>query len=343
MRAGARAAASPVGRHCGDAAAARAATSQEAAAGGCRPTCRPEPGGIPDALSRDESAPADAAPPEMRAVRTRRRGGRRAEEPAEEPAPERWRRGRSLPRWRCSTPSPGAATAAGASRASGAGRGARAGRATPPREAPGRPAEARAARATGPGARRRERPQGERPQGGKPRGDRPREDKGDRGDRGGKGKGPKGKRPPREERAPRAFERPPQRNDRIDPDNPVRRRCSWVSSTKELSRGGAAPDPIRLDKWLWQARFFKSRGLAAEMVERGKVRVNARASTKPRPPSGAGDVLTLGAGRTGCASCGSWALPGRRGPATEAQALYERVAGARCQFRLTLLARRPDP
>jgi ATP-dependent RNA helicase SUPV3L1/SUV3 len=64
-----------------------------------------------------------------------------------------------------------------------------------------------------------ERPQGERPQGSKPRSDRPWEDKGDRGDRGGKGKGPKGKRPPREE-GPRAFEARPQRNDRIDPDNP---------------------------------------------------------------------------------------------------------------------------
>jgi ATP-dependent RNA helicase SUPV3L1/SUV3 len=65
-----------------------------------------------------------------------------------------------------------------------------------------------------------DRPQGERPQGGKPRGDRPWEDKGERGDRGGgKGKGPKGKRPPREE-GPRVFEAKPQRKDRIDPDNP---------------------------------------------------------------------------------------------------------------------------
>jgi ATP-dependent RNA helicase SUPV3L1/SUV3 len=61
-----------------------------------------------------------------------------------------------------------------------------------------------------------DRPQGERPQGGKPRGDRPWEDKGDRG---GKGKGPKGKRPPRED-GPRVFEAKPQRKDRIDPDNP---------------------------------------------------------------------------------------------------------------------------
>ena len=35
-----------------------------------------------------------------------------------------------------------------------------------------------------------------------------------------------------------------------------------------------ADDGLRLDKWLWQARFFKTRALAAELAERRKIRIN---------------------------------------------------------------------
>ncbi len=83
-----------------------------------------------------------------------------------------------------------------------------------------------------------------------------------------------------------------------------------------------ARDTIRLDKWLWHARFFKSRSLAAGVVSKGKVRVNGELVGKPARSVGADDVLTFlketDVKVVKILACGS-----RRGPAPEAQALYE--------------------
>jgi ribosome-associated heat shock protein Hsp15 len=85
-------------------------------------------------------------------------------------------------------------------------------------------------------------------------------------------------------------------------------------------------DPsIRVDKWLWHARFFKSRTLAAKFCASGKLRLNrvpiAKAHATVRP----GDVLTFPLGRfvrvIEVAAIGT-----RRGPAPEAQALYRDLA-----------------
>ena len=80
----------------------------------------------------------------------------------------------------------------------------------------------------------------------------------------------------------------------------------------------------RLDKWLWHARFYKTRTLAAEMVSRGKVRVNARIVKKPAATVGPGDILTLAQSRE-IRVIRILGVPERRGPATEAQANYEDV------------------
>ena len=50
---------------------------------------------------------------------------------------------------------------------------------------------------------------------------------------------------------------------------------------------------IRLDKWLWQARFFRSRVLATEAVAAGQFRLNGQRVTKPAQSVGAGDTLTF--------------------------------------------------
>ena len=78
----------------------------------------------------------------------------------------------------------------------------------------------------------------------------------------------------------------------------------------------------RLDKWLWQARFFKTRSLAARVVGEGRVRLNGDRVTKPAQPVAPGDVLTFPAGDR-IRVVAVLALLARRGPAAEAQAAYE--------------------
>jgi ribosome-associated heat shock protein Hsp15 len=82
------------------------------------------------------------------------------------------------------------------------------------------------------------------------------------------------------------------------------------------------PGAIRIDKWLWYARFFKSRTLATRLVSEGHVRVNRERVTKSHGAIRPGDVLTFPQGReirvVKVLDCGD-----RRGPAVEAQALYE--------------------
>ena len=82
------------------------------------------------------------------------------------------------------------------------------------------------------------------------------------------------------------------------------------------------PARIRIDKWLWHARFYKTRPLAQKAAEKGRIRLNGQRVTKSSAAVGPGDVLTVPRGREVLAvrvvACGV-----RRGPAPEAQALYE--------------------
>ena len=79
---------------------------------------------------------------------------------------------------------------------------------------------------------------------------------------------------------------------------------------------------IRLDKWLWHARFFKTRSLAAKVVSGGHVRVNANKVSKPSTAVLAGTVLTFPQGNQ-IRVIKVVELGTRRGPASEAQTLYE--------------------
>jgi ribosome-associated heat shock protein Hsp15 len=94
-----------------------------------------------------------------------------------------------------------------------------------------------------------------------------------------------------------------------------------------VSEGAAT---IRLDKWLWQARFFKTRGLAARAVATGVVRVNAVRVLKPATSVAVGDGLTfVQNGRVRVVRV--LALGLRRGPAPEARLLYQDLAEASAQ------------
>lgn len=79
---------------------------------------------------------------------------------------------------------------------------------------------------------------------------------------------------------------------------------------------------LRVDKWLWYARFFKTRSLAARQVADGHVRVNGERATKPAQTVSPEDVLTIAQERT-VRVVRIVGLGTRRGPAPEAQALYE--------------------
>jgi ribosome-associated heat shock protein Hsp15 len=80
-------------------------------------------------------------------------------------------------------------------------------------------------------------------------------------------------------------------------------------------------DRVRLDKWLWAARFFKTRSLATEAVTGGKVEVN-RERAKPAKAIKPGDEVRVRLGPYEHILIVR-ALADRRGSATVAQALYE--------------------
>jgi ribosome-associated heat shock protein Hsp15 len=78
---------------------------------------------------------------------------------------------------------------------------------------------------------------------------------------------------------------------------------------------------IRIDKWLWQARFFKTRGLAAKLVKSGKLRINGSPVSKPARNVSVADILTFPK-EDDTRVIEVYELGRRRGPAPEAQALY---------------------
>ena len=89
----------------------------------------------------------------------------------------------------------------------------------------------------------------------------------------------------------------------------------------------APADRVRLDQWLWFARFAKSRSLAARLCAAGAVAINGVAARKAHQSVKVGDVIVL--------PQGGWqrtvrvvAVGERRGPAAEARGLYEEATAA---------------
>jgi ribosome-associated heat shock protein Hsp15 len=103
----------------------------------------------------------------------------------------------------------------------------------------------------------------------------------------------------------------------------------------------APRDRVRLDKWLWAARFYKTRSLAAQAVDGGRVKLNgdrAKPSREVKP----GDRVQLAAGEL------RWdvsvlAVSARRGPAAEAARLYAESEESRARRGQMLAARRAAP
>jgi len=103
------------------------------------------------------------------------------------------------------------------------------------------------------------------------------------------------------------------------------------------------PERQRIDKWLWAARFYKTRALAVQEIERGRVQV-AGSDVKPARELKAGDVVTLRQGPVR-REVVVRALSAQRGPAPVAQQLYAETPASIAAREQAAAARRlaPEP
>ena len=85
-------------------------------------------------------------------------------------------------------------------------------------------------------------------------------------------------------------------------------------------------EKIRLDTWLWYARFYKSRSLSSKAIVSGKLRVNSNKIIKPASKVKINDVLTINHINM-VRIIQVQSLGSRRGPASEAQQLYNDLSG----------------
>ncbi|MBI4273837.1 MAG: RNA-binding S4 domain-containing protein [Rhizobiales bacterium] len=91
-------------------------------------------------------------------------------------------------------------------------------------------------------------------------------------------------------------------------------------------------DRQRIDKWLWHARFVRTRSAAAALVDSGYVRVNGARITAASTKIAPGDVLTVAFERVRIVKVVGFSL--RRGAPSAAQALYEDLASHRANERI---------
>jgi len=85
---------------------------------------------------------------------------------------------------------------------------------------------------------------------------------------------------------------------------------------------GSSESAVRIDRWLWAARLFRSRSLAAQACDGGKVDVNGHA-VKPHKAVRSGDLVEVTLPVTGKRKLRVVGVTERRGPATAARLLYE--------------------
>ena len=103
----------------------------------------------------------------------------------------------------------------------------------------------------------------------------------------------------------------------------------------------ALTEKLRLDKWLWAARFFKTRSLAAQAIEGGKVKLNGQ-RVKPAKELHVGDLVDIHIGDD------TWqvaviGLSARRGPAEVARKLYEESEESFARRQAQAATRRVEP
>ena len=127
-------------------------------------------------------------------------------------------------------------------------------------------------------------------------------------------------------------------------------RLASVIDASEKMRGGErlrgeerqqGQERLRIDKWLWAARFYKTRSLAAQAVESGRARLHGE-RVKPSKDVRAGDRITVRVGEL------EWAIEvlgvsERRGPASQAAMLYVEGDDSRARREVMLAMRKATP
>jgi ribosome-associated heat shock protein Hsp15 len=129
----------------------------------------------------------------------------------------------------------------------------------------------------------------------------------------------------------------PNRSDRAA-DSAVTRK---LPETDSDAARRTAPESVRLDKWLWAARFFNTRSLAAKAVDGGRVRLNGDGA-KPSRALKPGDELAIRVGEL------EWvvevkALSRQRGPAAQAALLYAEREDSRARRQAAMALRKAQP
>lgn len=93
-----------------------------------------------------------------------------------------------------------------------------------------------------------------------------------------------------------------------------------------------ALDEVRIDKWLWAARFYKTRRVATEMIQRGKIKLNG---VKVKPSKSVKIDLEIGITRDGFERIFTVkAISDKRGPAPIAQKLYEETSESISEYQI---------
>jgi ribosome-associated heat shock protein Hsp15 len=109
---------------------------------------------------------------------------------------------------------------------------------------------------------------------------------------------------------------------------------------RDAASKNAPADRHRVDRWLWFARFYRTRSLAAQAVAGGRVHVNGLRA-KPARELAVGDRLDITLG-TEVWTVRVRSLPSRRGPAAEAQACYEETPDSELRRRVARERRQSD-
>jgi ribosome-associated heat shock protein Hsp15 len=102
-------------------------------------------------------------------------------------------------------------------------------------------------------------------------------------------------------------------------------------------------EQLRIDKWLWAARFYKTRSLAREEIDKGRVTVNG-ATVKPAREVKVGDLVGVRLGALS-RSMNVTAISDKRGPASMAALLFQETEASILQRRLAAEQHRlaPEP